>query len=118
MDSEVAAVSRDHCTQRPLDVEPGQPTALRGNQQHRFEHPRQAGLADLRSQPAGLLFEIGVAVGRDDGQHRPLVAAGGGEAALCQEEVPGNESCDREANRLDCRSSYHLPQTTTADSQE
>ena len=118
MHGEVASVGRDHGAQRTLDVESGQPAALRSHQQHRLDHARQTGLSDLRSQPAGLLFEIGVAVDRDNGQHRALLGAGGGEAAPCHEEFAGNQSGDRDTNHPSHRLANRLPQITTADNQE
>ena len=110
MHGDVVAIGRQHRAQRPLRIEPGQTAALRGHEEHRFEHGRQARLADLRPEPAELLFEVGVAVAGDDGQNRPLVGVGRRrEAAHAQ--GGGRGTCGY-------RSSHRLMQTTTAGRQE
>ena len=64
---------RDHHADWPLDVEPGQPLALRGQQDERLREAGQRGVAHLLADPRELLAEIGVAVGSNDRDHFGLV---------------------------------------------
>jgi len=66
---EVRAVARDHDTRRPLDVEPREAAALRGEHDQRLHHRRETGVVDLSAKPPELLLQIRIAVDGGHGEH-------------------------------------------------